>query len=293
MKHRLTKKVNKKVTKKVRRRKFVLKCKQLQKKSELVSDKTIETKPKKSLQKSKKIVSMTKKEKKRSKKRLRQTEKNQKTYFNLNSLRQMNFMNGGGDVPGGGVHCSVEKVVNHAQDQFKKVLQNPDYVEKIQSLTCTDARQLRQIISLYNYDKKVHGDINEMSVSELLETLKNVTQSNCSTEICLLEEVSEKHNGIKVEEALVAKQPKSWSENPKTWLDNFLIQEKMMEFEKAFSTFFFIVSVSTDFCSCTHFFGKSHLLCNVTNLLETVREQKKDKIGVVFNLDTCKGSGTH
>jgi hypothetical protein len=85
--------------------------------------------------------------------------------------------------------------------------------------------------------------------------------------------------------------PEEWEKNPTTWLDSFNIEDVMNQYEKADPTFEFIGPVPIDFdLKMPGNWGK----CIVDELCKLdIRKVRKQKIGIIFNLDAHDEPGSH
>ena len=118
---------------------------------------------------------------------------------------------------------------------------------------------------------------------------------DCSTESCWLKELKNSRMMNKIKTYVFApEQPPEWKNNPNEWLSNFDMLEVMDQYEQKYNNFEFIGPSTIDFDKILpDKRGKcvEDELCNFS--LEDLIRRKKDKIGIIFNLDEYTGSGTH
>jgi len=100
-----------------------------------------------------------------------------------------------------------------------------------------------------------------------------------------------------INKLFVPERPSEWSREPNAWLSNFDIAMVMEQYEVAYPTFKFIGPVSIDFAEPSAQTSQAHSKCVNPELCTlTIRkllDQKKSDVGVVLNLDTHDGPGTH
>ena len=87
--------------------------------------------------------------------------------------------------------------------------------------------------------------------------------------------------------------PGSWARKPNEWLTNFDIQKVMRQYEDAYPCFKFIGPTPIDFDAPSARTGRCVWpeLCDFQ--LRTYADQRKHKIGIVFNTDVDAGPGEH
>lgn len=107
-----------------------------------------------------------------------------------------------------------------------------------------------------------------------------------------------------IDELFVPERPHEWNRDPNTWLSNFDIAKVMDQYEVAYPKFRFIGPVSIDFAKPQSHTKKAPNnnnqfdpkcvnpdLCTLT--IRKLLDQNKTDVGVVLNLDTHDGPGTH
>ena len=136
-------------------------------------------------------------------------------------------------------------------------------------------------------EKKIHtNDPNEIR-DKLLE--KN---PHCEQEICLLKQIPNEPLRLKMQQELFTPiQPAEWRHKPNAWLSNYDIDAVIQQYEKEYPEFAFLGPTPIDFDTIKH--GKCVLeeLCHLQ--LSKLYRSGKRKIGIIYNLDTSDGPGTH
>lgn len=114
---------------------------------------------------------------------------------------------------------------------------------------------------------------------------------HCNEEFCWLEKL-DKETKEKVKNYFSPKHPKEWIENPNEWLSNEDILAVLRQYEQKYKEFKFLGPSMIDFDkvlennNCVE-----NELCHFS--LEKMIENKKSKIGIIFNLDDHTKSGSH
>jgi len=205
----------------------------------------------------------------------------------------------------------------------------PKY-EKNGSVTCYNRDTLLRLCKLYNkYYPKNRIPYSNKNKKQLFEQLRNRMANRCDTEWCWLEqdfmksnigngnkyngynknknsnnnsdnnrdnnsnnnEIENSNNDQYSSEALVEKffrpkLPNEWKKNKHTWLNSYDILNVMSQYEDKYPNFQFMGPVSSDcpteiHCELSNF--------NISNMLSN----GITKVGIIYNLDTSKGPGTH
>ena len=180
--------------------------------------------------------------------------------------------------------------------KFKKVLCSPAKKNNIAS-SCYSAQELNVIKNAFNKhhhhrfkdpSKKIRSTDPEHILQELRE--KN---GHCTTELCWLHAVDNKDLREKIQkETFRPLQPTEWHKKPDAWLSNFDIDAVIQQYEAAYPDFVFLGPTPIDFDSV-----KADGKCVTEEIcgFSLAKEWKKGKrkIGVIYNLDTSEGPGTH
>ena len=192
--------------------------------------------------------------------------------------------------------------------KFKKVLCSPAKKNNIAS-SCYSASELSVIKNAFNKHHvsnsgskdprsgsgngngsglQIHSRDPETILKELRE--KN---AHCTTELCWLHAVDNKDLREKIQkEAFRPIQPAEWRKKPDAWLSNFDIDAVIQQYEAAYPDFVFLGPTPIDFDSKKDD-GKcvTEEICGLS--LSKQWSAGKKKIGVIYNLDTSEGPGTH
>ena len=189
--------------------------------------------------------------------------------------------------------------------KFKKVLCSPAKKNNVAS-SCYSASELSVIKNAYNKHhisnsgskdprsgsgngtKQIHSRDPETILKELRE--KN---AHCTTELCWLHAVDNKGLREKIQkEAFRPIQPAEWKKKPDAWLSNFDIDAVIQQYEAAYPDFIFLGPTPIDFDTKKDD-GKcvTEEICGFSLAKEWSKGKKK--IGVIYNLDTSEGPGTH
>lgn len=114
----------------------------------------------------------------------------------------------------------------------------------------------------------------------------------CDRESCWLQKIPNKYLQDKLKKELFSpSQPTEWKAKPNAWLSNFDIDAVIQQYEEANPDFLFLGPTPIDFDEMKN--GKCiwEELCRL-NIVKEYRRGKR-KFGVIFNLDTSDGPGTH
>jgi len=177
--------------------------------------------------------------------------------------------------------------------KFQKVLCNPAKKNHVAS-SCYSASELVTIKNAYNKhhvsnrEKQIHVKDPEIILRELRE--KN---AHCTTELCWLHAVSDRGLREKIQkETFRPLQPAEWKKKPDAWLSNFDIDAVIQQYEAAYPDFVFLGPTPIDFDTKKDD-GKcvTEEICGFSLAKEWKKGKKK--IGVIYNLDTSEGPGTH
>ena len=116
----------------------------------------------------------------------------------------------------------------------------------------------------------------------------------CSNEKCWLNQQFMKNNSSKIlnNYTFAPDAPVSWKSNPNEWLSSVDIDKVMQQYEHKFPKFIFLGPTPIDFDN-KKLFGQCvwNELCNFN--LKDLIDNKKTKIGIVFNTDPHYLEGSH
>lgn len=114
----------------------------------------------------------------------------------------------------------------------------------------------------------------------------------CDRESCWLQKIPNRYLQDKLKKDLFSPvKPAEWKAKPNAWLSNFDIDVVIQQYEEANRDFLFLGPTPIDFDEVKN--GKCiwEELCRI-NIVKEYRRGKR-KFGVIFNLDTSDGPGTH
>lgn len=174
---------------------------------------------------------------------------------------------------------------------FKKLKCAPKQIlnvdNKLKKKSCYSNDLLIKIRDKHNFTKK--NRINSNDGKKIWKRLKK-TYKKCKNELCWIKKLNMK--GLSQNNIFRPVSPKTWSENPYTWLSSIDIEEVMNQYEKSYSNFKFIGPSPIDYDE-KKMFGNCvwEELCKFN--LKTLYNMGKKKIGIIFNLDPHYKSGSH
>jgi hypothetical protein len=186
----------------------------------------------------------------------------------------------------------INKQRKNRTRKFKKLNCSPIVAGKTPvKESCLTPDILNKIKDQYNKD---HTDnpINKKTLSDVWYELHN-RLTECDSEECWLKELDDEEMKEQIQQYIFApKQPPEWAKNPNEWLSNFELDDVMKQYEERYKCFEFLHPTTIDFdekksdTQCV-----SNELCNFS--LESQIDNKKTKIGIIFNLDKSTESGSH
>ena len=173
---------------------------------------------------------------------------------------------------------------------------NENIINSVTSESCFTIESLRKIALKWNETNpmmKIEFD-NITTGKKLWSSINNVMKYKCNNEVCWLKQDFIKNSYLAKELLKNFKpfMPKTWSKNPREWLNTIDIRDVMNQYELKYPAFEFIGPVPMDFDTKVSF-GECVVdeLCNIS--LDDLKKKKKSKIGVIFNLDKHTQSGSH
>ena len=149
---------------------------------------------------------------------------------------------------------------------------------------------------------KTKNEYNKIHVNDpIIETEPNAVWSilneklkHCDSEVCWLKNISASERTAIHNYMFAPNSPSKWKLNKNEWLSNIDIEKVMHQYETAYKCFKFIGPVPIDFDSRILSRGDqcvSKDLCKFS--LSEQLQNKKHKIGIIFNLDKHTESGSH
>ena len=189
-------------------------------------------------------------------------------------------------------HVEIEET--NSTKQFKKLNCSPIVQsERASNMTCYSKQILFNIRDEYNKNHRANSHIIGDDPSYIWNQLKN--RLNCESEDCWLKEIKDETLRNKIDKIIFAPDsPPEWRRNPNEWLSNFDILEVLSQYEEAYPNFHFIGPTPIDFD--TRLKNRNYMcvendLCHFE--LSREIENKKNKIGIIFNLDKHNQKGSH
>jgi hypothetical protein len=120
---------------------------------------------------------------------------------------------------------------------------------------------------------------------------------NDNEEHCLLDkiQIDDDYKKELRKKYLRPRYPKSWLNDPDTWLDNYNISDVLKQYENAYNNFKFLGVFPIDFSAPNPYGNSSKCLYNELCALDLHKEMKKGikKLAIIFNLDPHFKSGSH
>ena len=168
--------------------------------------------------------------------------------------------------------------------KFKKNIHN----------SCYSPEELKTILHAYNQhhtsqpEKQIHTSDHGTSLRKLQEKVPQ-----CTTEICWLRLIPDRALREKVRHKIFRPlQPSEWRKKPNAWLSNFDIDTVIQQYEETYPDFVFLGPTPIDFDKVKAD-GKcvTEEICGLSLAKQWAAGKKK--IGVIYNLDTSDGPGTH
>ena len=180
--------------------------------------------------------------------------------------------------------------------QKKITKTNVKIIKSATSESCFTIDALRKIATKWNETHpQMKIDFTTITTGKTLwNAINNVMKYKCNDELCWLKQEFIKDSYLQKEllKSFKPFMPKSWSENPREWLNTIDIRDVMNQYEQKYTNFEFIGPVPMDFDTKVGF-GECVVdeLCKIN--LDELMKKGKTKIGVIFNLDKHTQSGSH
>ena len=177
--------------------------------------------------------------------------------------------------------------------KFKKVNCAPVYNKENDNYTCYTDKSLEKMKKLWNMRHKDNKILATQSRGIWLD-LRNKMKNICTTEKCWLEQKFIKNNldSELRKTTFVPDQPKEWNNDPNTWLNSLDIEGVMKQYEHAYKCFEFLGPSPIDFDENDDEGDPVWPELKELNI-EKELNRGKNKIGIIFNLDTHNKDGSH
>ena len=186
--------------------------------------------------------------------------------------------------------------ISNLSKQKKITKTNVKIIKSATIESCFTIDALRKIATKWNETHpQMKIDFTNITTGKTLwNSINNVMKYKCNDELCWLKQEFIKDSYLQKELLKNFKpfMPKTWTENPREWLNTIDIRDVMNQYEIKYPDFEFIGPVPMDFDTKVGF-GECVVdeLCKI-NLAELMKKGKT-KIGVIFNLDKHTQSGSH
>ena len=186
--------------------------------------------------------------------------------------------------------------ISNLSKQKKITKTNVKIIKSVTSESCFTIDALRKIATKWNETHpQMKIDFTTITTGKTLwNAINNVMKYKCNDELCWLKQEFIKDSYLQKELLKNFKpfMPKTWTENPREWLNTIDIRDVMNQYEIKYPDFEFIGPVPMDFDTKVGF-GECVVdeLCKIN--LDELMKKGKTKIGVIFNLDKHTQSGSH
>lgn len=168
---------------------------------------------------------------------------------------------------------------------------SPKYSKK-DSVTCYNKNTLLKLCKSYNkYYPKNKIAYSGKNKRELFTALRERMSNQCNSEWCWLDQEFAKDSallsdGVDKKKIFRPELPVKWRKNKNTWLNSNDIYNVMTQYEEKYPNFQFLGPVSSD---CP-----TEITCELSNMnIKNMLAKGVTQIGIVYNLDTSDGPGTH
>jgi len=162
------------------------------------------------------------------------------------------------------------------------------------NISCYSTNDLKNVINHLKKKKEYKKKLEKKSLKskkEMYEVLKNNLSKKCGkNETCWVKHPDIKDDPYlkqKLEKSLKPTMPSSWIKDKFTWLSSLDIYKAMKQYEKVVKDFVFLGPVPKD-CPI----GYQCILSNL-NPKQLIEHDKKNKIGIIYNLDLHDEPGSH
>jgi len=195
-------------------------------------------------------------------------------------------------------HKKKHSVTHHHSKTYKKKYKrlncHPSLhlkQKKILDYSCFTADALETLKNTYN-NKNPNSMITTNNPKEIWEQLYHKNQ-HCDQEHCWVQNIADKHLRDKISNSFSPFQPSNWKKNKNAWLSNFDIDAVLKQYQETYhGEFISLGPTPIDFdTKKTNGQCVWQELCKLSLSVEYNKGVRK--IGIIYNLDTHKGSGTH
>jgi hypothetical protein len=163
--------------------------------------------------------------------------------------------------------------------------------KKILDYSCFTKEAILVLKQVFNQNNPPEKQITTDKPKEIWQQLYQKIPE-CDQETCWLQKIPNKTLQDKLKSKLFSpEKPAEWNTKSNAWLSNYDIDAVIQQYEEAYPEFLFLGPTPIDFDKIKD--GKCiwQELCSL-NIVKEYRRGKR-KFGVIFNLDTSDGPGTH
>jgi hypothetical protein len=179
--------------------------------------------------------------------------------------------------------------------KFKSLNCHPSlkkYSKKVLEHSCLTSETLTILKNTFNK----HNPEKKIETTEPKEIWNNLYHKipNCDKETCWLNYIPDKNLEYKLKKELFTPfQPSDWKKNKNAWLSNLDIEDVLKQYQQAYSPKFLLLGPTPIDFDTKRNNGQCvwNELCQLS--LSNQYEKGIRKIGIIYNLDTHRGSGTH
>ena len=173
-----------------------------------------------------------------------------------------------------------------------KILNNdcaPSIDENGKFKTCYSKDSLIKMCNSLKKKHHQHFNTNHKSKKELWLFIQSYFKNKCDNkEKCWKnqDEIKKLNNNQINNYTFKPNYPNEWKKNKHTWLNTYDILRVMKQYEHKYKDFKFMGVVPSDCPTKIH--------CELSNIdIQRLKKNKINKMGLVYNLDTSSGPGTH
>ena len=166
---------------------------------------------------------------------------------------------------------------------------SPSIDQKGKFKTCYSTKSLQKIASELKKKNNLKIDIEKKTKKQLWDLIQKQFSKTCKKkEDCWKNQnIVKRLNDVEINKyTFKPEYPKEWRKNKYTWLNTYDILRVMKQYEKKYDDFRFLGVVPSDCPTKIH--------CELSNIdIKTLKKNKVNKIGLIYNLDVSTGPGTH
>ena len=175
--------------------------------------------------------------------------------------------------------------------KLKPMVCNPN-VEKGKKDMCLSDNIILNLKDAFN-KKNSKNKISKSNPDKIRSSLKNKLDK-CYSEDCWLDIIEDQNLRKKLKKQFFAPyQPKEWKKSKSTWLTNYDIRDVLKQYEQKYKNFKMIGPSPIDFDAKPYLEDTCVWEDLCTFSLANCIKQKKDKIGIIINLDKHDENGSH